>query len=192
MNNEEKILSILEQMNTHIGSIDTRLGGVETRLSGVEIRLDSLENRMGSMESRMDSMENRMGGLESRMDSMENRMGGLESRMDSMENRVDTMQSQMNTMQNQMGVMQETLTRVSLTQENVVLPRIQLLLEGHAGLAETRATNERVAALEKNANPQASHGKAILRSGQAEIRTIKKSAPGACKTPGAGFCTALH
>ena len=109
-----------------------------------------------------------------------------------MENRVDTMQSQMNTMQNQMGVMQETLTRVSLTQENVVLPRIQLLLEGHAGLAETRATNERVAALEKNANPQASHGKAILRSGQAEIRTIKKSAPGACKTPGAGFCTALH
>lgn len=121
MNNEEKILSILEQMNTHIGSIDTRL--------------DSLENRMGSMESRMDSMENRMGSLESRMDSMENR--------------VDTMQSQMNTMQNQMGAMQETLTRVSLTQENVVLPRIQLLLEGHAGLAETRATNERVAALEK-------------------------------------------
>ncbi len=135
MNNEEKILSILEQMNTHIGSIDTRLGGVETRLSGVETRLDSLENRMGSMESRMDSMENRMGSLESRMDSMENR--------------VDTMQSQMNTMQNQMGAMQEILTRVSLTQENVVLPRIQLLLEGHAGLAETRATNERVAALEK-------------------------------------------
>ncbi len=121
MNNEEKILSILEQMNTHIGSIDTRL--------------DSLENRMGSMESRMDSMENRMGSMESRMDSMENR--------------VDTMQSQMNTMQNQMGAMQETLTRVSLTQENAVLPRIQLLLEGHAGLAETRATNERVAALEK-------------------------------------------
>ena len=135
MNNEEKILSILEQMNTHIGSIDTRL--------------DSLENRMGSLESRMDSMENRMGGLESRMDSMENRMGSMESRMDSMESRVDTMQSQMNTMQNQMGAMQETLTRVSLTQENVVLPRIHLLLEGHAGLAETRATNERVAALEK-------------------------------------------
>ncbi len=149
MNNEEKILSILEQMNTHIGSIDTRLDSLENRMGSMESRMDSMENRMGSMESRMDSMENRMGSMESRMDSMENRMGSLESRMDSMENRVDTMQSQMNTRQNQMGAMQETLTRVSLTQENAVLPRIQLLLEGHAGLAETRATNERVAALEK-------------------------------------------
>ena len=30
-----------------------------------------------------------------------------------------------------------------------MLPRIQLLLEGHTGLAETKATNERVAALEE-------------------------------------------
>ena len=55
----------------------------------------------------------------------------------------------MDTMQQQLNAVQETSTRIALTQENVILPRIQLLLEGHVGLAETRATNDRVAALEE-------------------------------------------
>lgn len=32
----------------------------------------------------------------------------------------------------------------------------------------------------------------VMKASQAEIHTIKKPAPGACKTPGAGFCTALR
>lgn len=41
--------------------------------------------------------------------------------------------------------MQETLTRVAVTQENIVLPRIQLLFEGHSELRrqlDTLATKE--------------------------------------------------
>ncbi|MCI9444305.1 MAG: hypothetical protein HFF69_06220 [Oscillospiraceae bacterium] len=46
--------------------------------------------------------------------------------------------------------MQDTLTRVAVTQEGVVLPRIQLALEGHDELKrklDTLATKEQVRAL---------------------------------------------
>ena len=48
--------------------------------------------------------------------------------------------------------MQDTLTRVAVTQEGVVLPRIQLALEGHDELKrklDTLATKEQVRALSR-------------------------------------------
>lgn len=44
--------------------------------------------------------------------------------------------------------MQTTLTRVAVTQENVVLPKLQLLAEGHETLLHTLARKDRVEALE--------------------------------------------
>lgn len=42
----------------------------------------------------------------------------------------------------------ETLLRVAVTQENVVLPRLEALAEGHALLRETLAPKKRVRKLE--------------------------------------------
>lgn len=44
--------------------------------------------------------------------------------------------------------LQKTVTRVAVTQENVVLPKLQLLAEGHDTLLNTLARKERVEALE--------------------------------------------
>lgn len=44
--------------------------------------------------------------------------------------------------------MQATLTRVAVTQENVVIPQIKLLAEGHDLLLQKLARKERVDALE--------------------------------------------
>lgn len=54
-------------------------------------------------------------------------------------------------MRGDISQMQETLTRVAVTQEGVVLPRIQLALEGHSELnrkMDTLAPKERVEVLE--------------------------------------------
>lgn len=54
-------------------------------------------------------------------------------------------------MRGDISQMQETLTRVAVTQEGVVLPRIQLALEGHSELnrkMDTLAPRERVEVLE--------------------------------------------
>lgn len=56
--------------------------------------------------------------------------------------------ARMDQMQANMGEMQKTLTRVAVTQENVVLPKLQLLAEGHDTLLNTLARKERVEALE--------------------------------------------
>lgn len=44
--------------------------------------------------------------------------------------------------------LQQTVTRMAVTQENVVLPKLQLLAEGHDTLLNTLARKERVEALE--------------------------------------------
>lgn len=65
-----------------------------------------------------------------------------------MQANIGEMQADMGEMQANMGEMQKTLTRVAVTQENVVLPKLQLLAEGHDTLLNTLARKERVEALE--------------------------------------------
>ena len=77
---------------------------MDVKLCPVNDRLDRMERRMDSLEQHMESLEQRMDSLEQRMDSLEQRMDGLEQRMDSTEQR---------------------LKRIELTQENIILPRLQ-------------------------------------------------------------------
>ena len=57
MNNEEKILQLLENQQEELHKINTRLDSMETRLDRVETRLDSMETRLDSMETRLDKLE---------------------------------------------------------------------------------------------------------------------------------------
>ena len=48
--------------------------------------------------------------------------------------RLDQLTAEMAGMKSEMSEMKTTLTRVAVTQENVVLPKLQLLAEGHVTL----------------------------------------------------------
>lgn len=100
--------------------------------------------------SMLEAMHGQMAQMYTRLDNMDSRLNNMDSRLDNMDSRLDNMDSRMDIMQRQLDAVQETVTRTAVTQENVVLPRLQILLEGHIGLAETRASNERVAALEED------------------------------------------
>ena len=50
--------------------------------------------------------------------------------------RLDQLTAEMAGMKSEMSEMKTTLTRVAVTQENVVLPKLQLLAEGHVTLQE--------------------------------------------------------
>lgn len=70
--------------------------------------------------------------------------------------------------------MQDTLTRVAVTQEGVVLPRIQLALEGHSELKReiaTLATKEQVEELASDVSVI----KTVVSSHSAEIGKLKKA-----------------
>ena len=79
MNNEEKILTKLEQIGSKIESMDARFDGMDARFDGIDYRLDG-------MDARFDKLENRM---ESKFDQIDARFDKLENRMESKFDQID-------------------------------------------------------------------------------------------------------
>ena len=120
MNNEEKILSMLEKMDARFTQIDARFNQMDARLSKLE---------QGQTK----------------------------------------MQEDISALKTSQGAMQETLTRVAITQENVVLPRIQLLAEGHTTIMDRMPSKSRIEALEEDVATL----KSILQIHTADIAELK-------------------
>ena len=50
MNNEEKILQLLEAQQEELRKINGRLGGMESRMEGIESRMEGIESRLDKLE----------------------------------------------------------------------------------------------------------------------------------------------
>ncbi len=94
MNNEEKILAILAEMQAEQKKTNQRLEGLEAEQRKTTQRLE---------------------GLESEQKRTSQRLEGLEA---------------------DVAEIKTTVAKVAVTQENVVLPRIQLLAEGHTTIQD--------------------------------------------------------
>lgn len=62
--------------------------------------------------------------------------------------RLGKMEDVQGKMQEDLSDLRQTVTRVAITQENVVLPQLRLLAEGQQTLLDTLAPKDRVEALE--------------------------------------------
>ena len=71
MNNEEKILAILESMQAEQQKTNERLGGLETRFDKLETRFDTLETRFDKLEARFDTLETGFNELKAKVDRLE-------------------------------------------------------------------------------------------------------------------------
>ena len=74
-------------------------------------------------------------------------------------------------MQSEMSEMHDLLQKVSVTQEGVVLPRLDLLAEGHQTLLETLAPKDRVEALEEDVDTL----KTVVRLLTHDVAELKKA-----------------
>ena len=70
-----------------------------------------------------------------------------------------------------MAEMQTTLTKVAVTQENIVLPRLQALAEGQQNLLDTLAPKNRVEALEEEVDLL----KTVIRALSRDVAELKKA-----------------
>lgn len=50
MNNEEKILQLLEAQQEELRKINGRLDGMESRMEGIESRMEGIESRLDKLE----------------------------------------------------------------------------------------------------------------------------------------------
>ncbi|MFA5535779.1 MAG: hypothetical protein WDA53_01245 [Bacillota bacterium] len=93
MNNEEKILSLLEQLSTKVDFIESSMNGgfgaSNKRFESLEKNMGSFEKSLGSFEKNMSSLEKNMReGFEAsnkRFESLEKNMGSFEKSLGSFE-----------------------------------------------------------------------------------------------------------
>lgn len=57
MNNEERILALLEQHSEMLAKINSRLDKTDSRLDKMDSCLDMVESRLGKIDARLDRME---------------------------------------------------------------------------------------------------------------------------------------
>lgn len=57
MNNEEKILALLEQHSEMFAQINSRLDKMDERLNRMDSRLDKVDSRLDKVDERLDRME---------------------------------------------------------------------------------------------------------------------------------------
>ena len=89
--------------------------------------------------------------LTQKVDRLESIQEEMKASQEELKASQEEMKASQEEMRGDISQMQETLTRVAVTQEGVVLPRIQLALEGHAAITqklETLSPKERVEVLE--------------------------------------------
>ena len=115
MNNEEKILQILEKHGELLNQLTKDVSGLKEDVSGLK-----------------------------------EDVSGLKEDVSGLKKEVSELRADVDQLKEDSASMRETLTRVAVTQENIVLPRLSALAEGHAHLAETLAPKDRVDNLEND------------------------------------------
>ena len=141
MNNEEKILEILGQMQTDISGLKE---GQTSLKEGQKI----LEQGQYSLVQGQKILEQGQKSLEQRQISLEQRQMSLEQRQISLEQKQEAMQSDMSAMKESLEVVRESVINIELNE----LPRIQAALDGVASATERGRDNEkRITQLERKA-----------------------------------------
>ena len=66
------------------------------------------------------------------LDAMRSMLEPINNRLDKMDERFDKMDERSDKMDTQLDNMDNRMLKIELTQENIIIPRIQLLAEGHS------------------------------------------------------------
>jgi len=122
MNNEEKILALLEKH-------DKLLEEMKTDISDLKSNQEIMRADISDLKSSQEEMRADISNLKSSQEEMRADISDLKSNQE---------------------IMRADLTKVMVTQENVVIPQLKTLAEGHMTLLETLAPKSRVEALEED------------------------------------------
>jgi len=129
MNNEEKILQMLTKL------VDTVNQQGETLARHEEMLV-----KQGEMLARHEELLVKQGETLARHEEMLVKQGET----------LDKHGGQLAEMKEDICELRETAVRVAITQENIVLPRLDTLADGHKHLLKTLASDSRVEALEED------------------------------------------
>ena len=109
-------------------------------LTAMQNMFDSLNTKIDSLNTRMDSLNTRMDSLNTRMDSFQddinNRIDILSKRLDKNTDKVDILSKQLDENTRKLDTVAEDVSKIKITVENEIKPRIGLIAEGHQPIVE--------------------------------------------------------
>ena len=103
--NEEKILSVLANMqedisnlNVKVDRLDTRMDNLETRMNNLEIRMDNLETRMDNLETKVANLDTKVANLDTKVADLDIKVANLDTRIGSVEGNVNSLRTDVNSL----------------------------------------------------------------------------------------------
>lgn len=140
MNNEEKILEMLSQMQSNM---DAHFEQIDTRLDRMDSSFGQIDSSFGQIDSSFKQIDSRFEQIDSRFEQIDSRFEQMDSRFDNIENEVH---------------------KTNMKIELVIEPKIGLLLDG---VTMNSDAIERVRKqVDKLANVQEHHDVALRALGQ--------------------------
>ena len=143
MQNEERILGLLEHLVQDVSGLKQSVSGLERETAG-------LKQEMAELKADVSTLKTDVAGLKADVSGLKEETASLKA---------------------QMGQMDERLRRVELTQENLVLPQLRLLAEGHDALLTQNVPVRRMEAVESDVDML----KTVVHVHSQDIRALKKA-----------------
>ena len=147
MNNEDKILAMLTQIQTdltgmratqtaqgeHLTALTEKVNGMDNRLENVEDmqsevcgsvslltkKVEGMDNQLDNMDIRLKGMENQLAGVDTQLDSMEARLVNVETRLVKVETGLVSMESRLNKVKFRLDNVDAKLEKVESMQEEL-------------------------------------------------------------------------
>lgn len=143
MQNEERILGLLEHLVQDVSGLKQSVSGLERETAGLKQEMAELKADVSTLKTDVAALKEDVSGLKEETASLKA----------------------------QMGQMDERLRRVELTQENLVLPQLRLLAEGHDALLTQAVPVRRMEAVESDVDML----KTVVHVHSQDIRALKKA-----------------
>ena len=117
MNNEEKILEILFQIQKDQSDMRADITGMKSDISGLKTEVADMKSDISGLKTEVADMKSDISGLKTEVADMKSDISGLKTEVAGMKSEV--------------ADMNQRLRKVEVTQETAVVGSLQLLAEGH-------------------------------------------------------------
>lgn len=157
MLDERDLQAIAQLIDSKLGSAVEKL---DSRMTGIDVRLETLDTRMTGIDGRLESLDTRVTGIDGRLETLDTRVTDVNGRLDSavqrLENKIEESA-------------RDTKSEILAYIEADVMPKFDILADGHKILRETLSPKDRVEALEE----EVSFMKQVIKALSQEVNELK-------------------
>ena len=138
MNNEDKILALLEAHSAKFDTIETKIETVDTRFEAIDTKIEAIDTKIEAIDARFEAIDAKFEAIDARFDAVDAKFEAVDTRFEAVDARFDKLEQDLATVK-------KSVLRTELEQ----YPRIQVALDGIvAALERIESQGKRLDSLE--------------------------------------------